>query len=130
MDPENHWLVEENHLSRLPLSGSMLVFGSVIQHTQPFPSRPEEPEAKEVAQKKIEEWQRTAEEDGKTGRCGGVVPLNALYHPRWPSTWVSPSSRPETVLEWKSQLPAKGSQTSHIGSSICFWLGLGQVLMI
>ena len=29
VDPEHHWLVEENHLSMGPLSGSMLVFGSV-----------------------------------------------------------------------------------------------------
>ena len=29
MDPENHWLVEENNLPGGPLSGSMLVFGSV-----------------------------------------------------------------------------------------------------
>ena len=36
MDPENHWLVEENHLPGGPLSGSMLVFGSVYTYTIEF----------------------------------------------------------------------------------------------
>ena len=32
MAPENHWLVEETHLPNNPLSGSMLVFGSVLTY--------------------------------------------------------------------------------------------------
>lgn len=31
MDPENHWCVVENCLSRVPFAGPMLVFGSVNQ---------------------------------------------------------------------------------------------------
>ena len=34
MDPENHWLVEENTLPVAIGPGSMLVFGSVMGHTQ------------------------------------------------------------------------------------------------